>query len=281
MPTVIVVANETLASRSLVDLVRDRAQKGDEPRLVLVAPMAKPSSGLVAYDDVLRDAAQHRIDTAIAALAKDGVTAEGEVFDPDPFNATMDAVREFRPDEIIVSTHPESRSGWLRRDLIDRVREAAGLPVEHVVVDLDAEREHDTHTLVVANQTAAGKPLLGLLKGKAAESEHRFVVVMPQAGGGHDTAARARERLDVVIDELKNEGVEATGVIGDPDPYQAVMNALSFFRVDEIVISTHPAARSGWLRADLIERVRRSTSKPVEHVVVDLEAGQAETTSRA
>jgi hypothetical protein len=281
MSTVVVLANETLASRSLVDLVRDRAQKGDEPRMVLVAPMARPSSGLVAYDDVLRDAAQHRIDTAIAALAKDGVQAEGEVMDPDPFNAAMDAVREFRPSEIIISTHPETRSGWLRRDLVDRVQEAAGVPVEHVVVDLDAEREHDTHTLVVANQTAGGKPLLGLLKGKAAESEHRFVVVMPQAGGGNDTAAQARERLDALIDELKNEGVEATGVIGDPDPYQAVMNALSFFRVDEIVISTHPAARSGWQRADLIERVRRSTSKPVEHVVVDLEAGQAETASRA
>jgi hypothetical protein len=279
--TVIVVANETLASRSLVDLVRDRAQKGDEPRLVLVAPMAKASAGLVAYDDVLRDAAQHRIDTAIAALARDGVEAEGEVMDPDPFNATMDAVREFRPEEIIISTHPETRSGWLRRDLVERVQEATGVPVEHVVVDLDAEREHDTHTLVVANQTAGGKPLLGLLKGKAAESEHRFVIVMPQAGGGHDTAAQARQRLDVVIEELKHEGVEATGVIGDPDPYQAVMNALSFFRVDEIVISTHPAARSGWQRADLVERVRRSTSKPVEHVVVDLEAGQAQTSSRA
>jgi hypothetical protein len=279
--TVVVLANETMASRSLVDLVRDRAQKGDEPRLVLVAPTAKASAGLVAYDDVLRDAAQHRIDTAIAALAKDGVQAEGEVMDPDPFNAAMDAVREFRPSEIIISTHPETRSGWLRRDLVERVQEAAGVPVEHVVVDLDAEREHDTHTLVVANQTAGGKPLLGLLKGKAAESEHRFVVVMPQAGGGNDTAAQARERLDALIDELKNEGVEATGVIGDPDPYQAVMNALSFFRVDEIVISTHPAARSGWQRADLIERVRRSTSKPVEHVVVDLEAGQAETASRA
>jgi hypothetical protein len=44
------------------------------------------------------------------------------------------------------------------------------------------------------------------------------------------------------------------------------MNALQFFRVDDIVISTLPATRSGWLRADLIERVRRATNKPVEHV---------------
>lgn len=279
--TVIVVANETLASRSLVDAVRRRAERGDDPRFVLVAPMAKASSGLVAYDDVLRDAAQHRIDTTVAALARYDIEAEGEVMDPDPFNATMDAVREYRPDEIIISTHPETRSGWMRRDLIERVREAARVPVEHVVVDLDAERQAETHTLVVANQTAGGRPLLGLLKGKASEKPHRFAVVMPQPTGDHDTTAEARERLDHVLEELKAEGIDARGVIGDPDPYQATMNALSYLRVDEIVISTHPAARSGWLRADLIGRVRRSTSVPVEHVVVDLEAEQAETASRA
>jgi hypothetical protein len=281
VPTVIVVANETLASRSLVNSVRERAQQGDDPRIVLVVPMAKPSSGMVAYDEVLRDAAQHRIDAAVAALAKDDVEAIGEVMDPDPFSATMDAVREFHPDQIIISTHPETRSGWMRRDLIERVEQATALPVRHIVVDLDVERESDTHTLVVANQTAGGRPLLGLLKGKAAEKQHRFIVVVPQPTGGGDTTAQARERLNGVVDELTSEGLETTGIIGDPDPYDAVMNALSFFRVDEIVISTHPAQRSGWLRADLIERVRRSTSLPVEHVVVDLDAGQAKTASRA
>jgi hypothetical protein len=45
------------------------------------------------------------------------------------------------------------------------------------------------------------------------------------------------------------------------------MNALQLFRVDRVIISTLPATRSGWLRADLIERVRRSTACPVEHVL--------------
>jgi hypothetical protein len=60
-------------------------------------------------------------------------------------------------------------------------------------------------------------------------------------------------------------------MIGDPDPYTATMNALQFFRVDDIVISTLPATRSGWLRADLIGRVEASTGKPVEHVVSEEE----------
>ena len=59
----------------------------------------------------------------------------------------------------------------------------------------------------------------------------------------------------------------AAGMIGDPDPFNAIMNALQYFRVDDIVISTFPDTKSGWLRTDLIERVRRTTGKPVEHVV--------------
>jgi hypothetical protein len=38
--------------------------------------------------------------------------------------------------------------------------------------------------------------------------------------------------------------------------------------VDEIVISTFPSTRSGWLRSDLINRVRQTTGKDVQHVVV-------------
>src|SRR5215218_8213461 len=65
MSTVLVVANETLASRSLIERVRARHERGDAD-FVLVAPMARPSSGFVSYDDVLRDAAQHRVDGTVA-----------------------------------------------------------------------------------------------------------------------------------------------------------------------------------------------------------------------
>jgi hypothetical protein len=214
----------------------------------------------------------------IDELRKQNIEARGEVFDPDPFSATMDAVGMYKPDEIIISTHPETRSGWMRRDLVERVRDASGLPVEHVVVDLDEERKGAVHTLVVANRTASGSPLLGLLRGKAEEKPHRFIVVVPHEADDPDGA---RDRLEHLVTELRDEGLDAAGALGDPDPYTAVMNALAFYRVDEIVISTYPATRSGWLRSDLIERVRRSTSVPVEHVVVDIEASEAESASRA
>ena len=47
----------------------------------------------------------------------------------------MQAMREERVDEIIVSTFPGERSGWLRRDLVERLRTDAGVPVEHVVAE--------------------------------------------------------------------------------------------------------------------------------------------------
>ncbi|HEV2820889.1 MAG TPA: hypothetical protein VGW11_10310, partial [Solirubrobacteraceae bacterium] len=62
-------------------------------------------------------------------------------------------------------------------------------------------------------------------------------------------------------------GLLASGMIGDPDPYDATMNALQFYRVDEIVISTLGSVSSGWLRADLVDRVRRVSNLPVDHVM--------------
>jgi len=65
-----------------------------------------------------------------------GVQASGHIGDADPFVAVMNAVHDEGADEIIVSTFPQATSGWLRRDLIGRVRKASNLPVRHVVVSL-------------------------------------------------------------------------------------------------------------------------------------------------
>jgi hypothetical protein len=45
----------------------------------------------------------------------------------------MEATNDERVDEIIVSTFPSARSGWLRRDLVERLKEETGVPVDHVV----------------------------------------------------------------------------------------------------------------------------------------------------
>jgi hypothetical protein len=269
--TILVVANETLGGSSLLDAVRARAAEG-EVRFVICVPQNRPRSGLVVYDDAVFDAAQVRVDLALEFIRAEHIQAIGEVGDPDPYTATIDAVHAYRPSEIIISTYPETRSGWMRRDLIDRVRDATGLPVEHVIADPDTEGLPFHVTLAVANRTASGDELLDALKAKVeAEDEKErgrlFIVVIPLEGGDGQATRRARTRLKLVLDRLHQAGMYGAGMIGDPDPYTAIMNALQYFRVDDILISTFPETKSGWLRADLIERVRRTTNLPVEHVV--------------
>lgn len=268
--TILVVANETLGGRDLLDAVRERAS--DDVRFVLVVPQTKPRAGLVIYDESVFEAAQTRVDLALEVIRSMGIRAIGEVGDPDPFSATIDAVREYDPEEIIISTYPESRSGWMRRDLIERVEGATGLPVTHIVQDIDSVGLPFHVTLAVANRTASGDELLEALKKEAdkfSEPDQRplFIVVVPQEGGDGQSTRRARTRLKLVLDRLRVRGLFAAGMVGDPDPYTAIMNALQSFRVDDIVISTFPETKSGWLRTDLVERVRRATGKPVEHVI--------------
>jgi hypothetical protein len=271
MKEVLVVANRTLGGANLLEAVRKRAADGDV-RFRLVVPQSNPSAGLVIYDEAVRESAQARVDLALSLVSGESIDATGEVGDPDPFLATMDAVAERRPDEIIISTHPAVSSGWLRRDLIERIRNASGLPVEHVVVDLEQEGLPFKATLVLASKTLGGEELLERLKQKAASGSPRlFIVVVPQPDGSGGAPRLARARLATMLDRLHSAGLVGSGMIGDPDPYTAAVNALELFRVDDVVISTLPDERSGWLRANLIERVQSVSSAPVEHVVVDLQ----------
>jgi hypothetical protein len=266
---VLVVANRTLGGAKLLDAVRDRAAAGDT-RFRLIVPQTTPAAGLVIYDEAVRESAQVRVDLALSAVSTEGIEATGEVGDADPFLATMDAVAQRRPDEIIVSTHPAPHSGWLRRDLVERIQNASGLPVEHIVIDLEQEGLPFKVTLVLANKTSGGGELIEHLKAKAAPGEaHLFIAVVPQADGSGAAPREARERLARMLDLLHEAGLLSSGMIGDPDPYTAAMNALELFRVDDVVISTLPDERSGWLRSNLIERVAHATSASVERVVVD------------
>jgi nucleotide-binding universal stress UspA family protein len=266
--TLLVVANETLGGARLLTRIKEKAAaEQDGLRVVVCVPRTNPRQGNIIYDEAVFDAAQVRIDLARKILREEGIDAIGEVGDPDPYTATMDAIAEYRPSEIVISTYPAASSGWLRRDLIERIAEATQIPVEHLVVDLDQEGLPFGVTLVVANKTAASPALLDALKERADDLErHVFIFVVPQEGGQGVAARQARARLTQMIDRARAADLICAGMIADPDPYNAVMNALQFFRVDDIVISTLPATRSGWMRADLIERVRRAANRPVEHV---------------
>jgi hypothetical protein len=266
MAEVLVLANETIGGKALLDAIRERAAQRDDVSFFVVVPQTRPRHGNVIYDDAVRDSAQVRIDLALEFMEDEGIRGSGEVGDQDPFNAAMDAVRSRPIEEIIVSTYPATSSGWLKRDLIERLQEASGKPVHHVVVDLRREGMPFRVTLVVANQTVAAPELTERLRALAEEGPRRFIVVVPQSHGEGHAVGEARRRLSTLLDSLDDAGVVAAGMIGDPDPYTATMNAVQYFHISEIVISTLPEGTSKWMADKLVERVRDATNVPVEHI---------------
>ena len=109
--------------------------------LVISPALNSPIWHWASDEDPARAEARKRLDTSLQRLQESGIAASGEVGDADPLQAIEDAVRTFGPDEIIISTHPEGRSHWLERGVVTGARERFAVPITHVVVDLEAERE--------------------------------------------------------------------------------------------------------------------------------------------
>lgn len=260
---VLVIANETVGGQKLIEAIERRRERGPI-RCTVVCPQNKPRWGFVIYDDSVKTAASIRLELTLERLHELGIEASGEVMDPDPFLAATDAIRKYRPDEIIISTYPYPRSGWLRRDLVGRIRDYSKLPVEHVVVDLKSEPTR--HTLVVANETIGERNLIETLERRSTESPHRFTLISPQGGKDPEAMAQAKDRLQQTVKALRQAGLSIVGQVMDPDPFTSIMNALQYHPADDIIISTFPRSRSSWLRGDLIARVRKETGKPVEHI---------------
>jgi len=265
--SVLVVANETLVGTELVDAVRRRAERGSI-RIAVVAPVTQPREGYVVYRDSRRAAAGRRLDRTLDAFRAAGIPAHGGVFDDDPLAAVKDVLASEEIDEIIVSTHPKTKSGWLRKNLVDEIRRAAGgRPVEHVVSDVVARA--GVNVLVVANETVLGEELLDRLRARAGKGAASFLIVCPQSDPARGEHPEAERRLRSALAILRSEGLDVHGQIAHPDAFVAAMEAIEDERTDEIIVSTFPGERSGWLRRDLVGRLRSESGLPVDHVVAE------------
>jgi len=261
----LLVANETVDEDSLLAAIE--ARDGDV-HVTVVCPVNQPRRGYVVYSDTRRASAHRRLERALEKLRRGGVAAEGYVVEGDPVAAVRDALAQLEPpvDAILVSTHPEAKSGWLRRNAVERIRVAAGgLPVEHLVPS-DRDRL-EANVLVIANETVVGEPLLEKIRERAVRSPASFLIVSPQTDPSLGAHPEAERRLKLALTQLRGEGIDVHGQVAHPDPFSAAMEAVHDERVDEIIVSTFEPLRSGWLRKDLVERLRRETQLPVEHVV--------------
>src|SRR5581483_1637795 len=130
----LVVANETVAGRALTDPV---TRRGPDLQVTVVAPVNQPREGYVVYADTRRAAAQRRLAKTLALLREAGISADGFVVEADPVDAVRDALAQLEPpvDEIVVSTHPAERSGWLRKGVVEAIKaRAARSPASFLIV---------------------------------------------------------------------------------------------------------------------------------------------------
>src|ERR687885_1608716 len=166
---VLVVANETVTGRGLIEAIERRSD--NDLRVTVICPVNQPEQGYVVYQDTRRAAAGRRLDRTLSMLHEEGISAHGLVVESDPVTAVRDALAQLEPrvDEIIVATHPVQKSGWLRKNVVDKLRDCAGdVPVEHVVVDITQETG-EKNVLVLANETVLGEHLLQKIRERGAQ----------------------------------------------------------------------------------------------------------------
>jgi len=133
----VLAASETVGGRQVLGCLEGRSDGVAEKWLVVCPPLNSPLRHWVSDEDDARAAAQERLDESLASMRELGLDARGEIGAGAPLQAIVAAIRTFRPDELILSTHPEGRSHWLERGVVTRARERFALPVTHVVVDLE------------------------------------------------------------------------------------------------------------------------------------------------
>jgi hypothetical protein len=133
--------NETVGGQMLRQMILSKAEDVDEQVLVVVPALNSPIRHWASDEDDARAAAAERLERSLQRLKDAGVGATGMVGDGDPLQAAEDALRTFGADEIVISTHPEGKSHWLERGVVQKARERFTVPVTHVVTDLAAESE--------------------------------------------------------------------------------------------------------------------------------------------
>jgi len=136
---ILVVANETIEGEVLHEAIRE--SNAAEVQVIAPALNSRIRHWLSDEDEAHRSA-EERLVALLARLREAGLDARGSVGDGDPLQALADGLHFFPADEIIIATHPEGRSHWLERNLVERARSRFAQPILHVVVDSANHREY-------------------------------------------------------------------------------------------------------------------------------------------
>jgi hypothetical protein len=126
------------------------------------------------------------------------------------------------------------------------------------------ESSTPTRVLVVAHRTAATPALLDAVRERAARGPCTFTLLVPNAAHGlhrvvdaeDQSADEAQAVLELALPLLEDaSGARVEGIVGDPEPLNAVQDAVNLRGFDEIIISTLPKRVSRWLHLDLPSKI--------------------------
>jgi hypothetical protein len=128
--------------------------------------------------------------------------------------------------------------------------------------------------LVVANRTADSPELIAALRDRADRDWSSFTLLVPAVPHGLAWAAdmkagwsEAVGRAERAAARMREEGLDLVeAIVGDPDPFAAVGDALHAREFDEVVVSVLPRTISRWLAVGLPARLRRTIDLPVVQV---------------
>jgi len=114
------------------------------------------------------------------------------------------------------------------------------------------ESQRKTRILIVANRTASTPRLLEAVRRRAEAGPCEFALLIPDV-----TDRKAADwTLDTAQRLLRPAARgKVEGLVGGPDPFESIQDAVRQGDFDEIIISTLPRRVSKWLRRDLIRRV--------------------------
>ena len=124
----LVLANETVGATELLDELRAIDAEGKAEYFVCVPAnpvdtgQAEHTGAVWVWEETVEGRAGRGWTRPWRPCAAHGLHAEGELGDHRPMVALSAAVSEFKPDRIVISTHPEVHSAWLRQDVVDRAR---------------------------------------------------------------------------------------------------------------------------------------------------------------
>lgn len=142
-------------------------------------------------------------------------------------------------------------------------------------------RKH--RTLVVAARTADSPSLVARLAELTRDGAPAFTLLVPAVPHGFAWATdmsagwpEAAARAERAAERMRAAGLDLEEtIVGDPDPFAAVGDALHCRDFDEVVVATLPRGLSTWLKVGLPCRLRRFTDLPITRLSIDRPARAA------